>query len=386
MSAMPTAAQIREYLGANGANARCPAHEDEHGSLSINDGENGKTLLKCHAGCSQVAVIEALQRRGIWPKPSSELTVAELAAAKGLPEKLLLESGCCDDTHKGRPVIRMEYRDASGNISCLRYRGALAANGSDMRFWFRRGDKQQLFGLWRLKPEPVIVVEGETDAIALWSAGFNSIGVPSAAAWKDARFAASLNDCHTVFVHVEPDGGGKKFRSAFERSKLKDRVRFFSCAPAAKDPCELHARDPHRFKQIIEALLAEAQSADSARENMQELPLESIEVPVGLSDDELALRCMRLHCAMSPRGIDGLSGTISDGRMMSASECWILRGLYAEQYLRNILPIHRSRLTNAKRCGRDSEQRRRSTQSSNLQAATRVTRSLSISWMRTIGF
>src|SRR6266576_728827 len=44
----------------NGAGwkALCPAHADKDPSLSINE-RDGKILLYCHAGCSQVAVLAA---------------------------------------------------------------------------------------------------------------------------------------------------------------------------------------------------------------------------------------------------------------------------------------------------------------------------------------
>jgi len=45
----------------------CPAHKDEWPSLSIADGEDGKVLVHCRAGCSQDAVIAALRERGLWP-------------------------------------------------------------------------------------------------------------------------------------------------------------------------------------------------------------------------------------------------------------------------------------------------------------------------------
>ncbi|MBQ8125660.1 MAG: hypothetical protein IJ173_12705 [Kiritimatiellae bacterium] len=40
--------------------ARCPAHGDDNPSLSIARGEDGRTLMHCHAGCSCEAVVEAL--------------------------------------------------------------------------------------------------------------------------------------------------------------------------------------------------------------------------------------------------------------------------------------------------------------------------------------
>ena len=49
--------------------AKCPAHQDKRPSLSIDEGSNGKALVKCHAGCSQADLIDALRKRGLWPEP-----------------------------------------------------------------------------------------------------------------------------------------------------------------------------------------------------------------------------------------------------------------------------------------------------------------------------
>ena len=49
--------------------AHCPAHSDSEPSLAIRDGEDGRPLVHCHAGCSQQSVIDALRERGLWPEP-----------------------------------------------------------------------------------------------------------------------------------------------------------------------------------------------------------------------------------------------------------------------------------------------------------------------------
>ncbi len=49
--------------------ARCPAHDDRNPSLSLSTGNDGKVLLRCHAGCDQVQVIDALRARGLWDQP-----------------------------------------------------------------------------------------------------------------------------------------------------------------------------------------------------------------------------------------------------------------------------------------------------------------------------
>ncbi|MCH7550273.1 MAG: hypothetical protein IIA35_01005 [Proteobacteria bacterium] len=43
--------------------ARCPAHDDREPSLSISTGDQGKVLVRCHAGCDQAMVIAVLEAR-----------------------------------------------------------------------------------------------------------------------------------------------------------------------------------------------------------------------------------------------------------------------------------------------------------------------------------
>ena len=47
----------------NGWKAKCPAHDDQIPSLSINEGVDGRVLLKCHAGCDVDSICAALNIR-----------------------------------------------------------------------------------------------------------------------------------------------------------------------------------------------------------------------------------------------------------------------------------------------------------------------------------
>lgn len=67
------AEQIAAELGkarrtSNGWSCRCPAHDDHDPSLSISDGDRGKLLVTCFAGCEPTAVISELKLRGLWPE------------------------------------------------------------------------------------------------------------------------------------------------------------------------------------------------------------------------------------------------------------------------------------------------------------------------------
>jgi hypothetical protein len=48
-----------------------PAHDDHNPSLHVSD-NRGKPLVKCHAGCSQEVVINALRARGLWAKKTGQ--------------------------------------------------------------------------------------------------------------------------------------------------------------------------------------------------------------------------------------------------------------------------------------------------------------------------
>jgi hypothetical protein len=75
-----TAETIARALGGHRAGAtwmaRCPVHEDRSPSLSISAGKDGKVLVRCHAGCDQRDLINALQKRGLWPTTGRFLGVA----------------------------------------------------------------------------------------------------------------------------------------------------------------------------------------------------------------------------------------------------------------------------------------------------------------------
>ena len=49
---------------------RCPAHKDRTPSLSVDDGVDGRLLVKCFAGCEGKVVLSALQQLGIADGPA----------------------------------------------------------------------------------------------------------------------------------------------------------------------------------------------------------------------------------------------------------------------------------------------------------------------------
>lgn len=65
---------LAERKAGGGWMARCLAHDDREPSLSIRDADNGKVLVRCHAGCGQRRVIAALRSRGLHSRRMRQLS------------------------------------------------------------------------------------------------------------------------------------------------------------------------------------------------------------------------------------------------------------------------------------------------------------------------
>lgn len=90
---------VREVKG--GWKAKCPAHEDKKPSLSIAEGEDGRILLKCFAGCPPEAIVTALGlgMRHLFANPPG-CTLEDYGAAKGLPLDFLRSLGLSQITYE----------------------------------------------------------------------------------------------------------------------------------------------------------------------------------------------------------------------------------------------------------------------------------------------
>lgn len=103
-----TAADI--VRGLNGhwhgryAMCRCPAHQDGTPSLSVSETRDKRPLVKCHAGCDQRAVIDALRLRDLWPS-------GRLVSDPAAPQHLTVEpDGLDDEERKQREKARALWK------------------------------------------------------------------------------------------------------------------------------------------------------------------------------------------------------------------------------------------------------------------------------------
>lgn len=184
-----------------GYSALCPAHNDREPSLSITEGDDGRVLLHCFAGCSpeEIAAELDLKMRDLFPRNEDKgadlssrtaastppCTLEAYAEVKKLPVEFLKRIGLSSVTYRGSPTVRIPYRDCEGHERAVRFRLALDKGAqSDNRFRWRSGSKTILYGLWRLErirqADYVVLVEGESDAQTLWRHGIEALGVPGA--------------------------------------------------------------------------------------------------------------------------------------------------------------------------------------------------------------
>jgi hypothetical protein len=221
------------------------------------------------------------------------LTLAEYAAAKGLPIPFLQSLGVHDGNGlNGHPYLVLPYHNEDGALFRHRLRLALTVpeGGKDKRFLWAKalkpGDKQCLYGLDRLKDaraaKYVVLVEGESDCHTLWYCGYPAIGVPGNTGWKDERDAPCFDGILSIFVVIEPGKSGKGVLKWLGDSTIRKRARlvWFS---EPKDPSGLYLSDPNAFRERFDDML---QNADPPQAD----PDDDRKVTVSMSDTGLWLK------------------------------------------------------------------------------------------------
>lgn len=175
--------------------AKCPAHDDKKPSLSVAEGEDGKILLNCHAGCS----------------------IDEICSALGLALKdLFLEP---PNTARKPPIIATyDYTDENGKLLCQKQRRADKSfiwrrpDGCGGWKYDRKGVKPTLYNVAEaVKSNSVYLVEGEKDVDTLKRLGKVAVSPPDGAGskWKK-EYTAALKG-RDVAIIADNDEPGWKF-------------------------------------------------------------------------------------------------------------------------------------------------------------------------------
>ncbi|MCD8088678.1 MAG: AAA family ATPase [Oscillospiraceae bacterium] len=148
--------------------AKCPAHDDQHQSLSVGEGKDGRLLVRCHAGCSATSVMEALGLKTADLFPEEE--TASRPADKW-PE--------AEYIYPGGTVKKVKIRQADGGKF---FYWQHLENG---RWAKGRGSEAMLYCRRELDKEGLaLLVEGEKDVDTLHDLGLCGVSLPDGAKSK----------------------------------------------------------------------------------------------------------------------------------------------------------------------------------------------------------
>lgn len=249
---------------ASGWNALCPAHDDHIRSLAVGVGDDGKILIKCHAGCHPEDILKALKLKwsDLFPKQYSQkhgITIAELAFDKGFSKDFLIKLGI-EETENH---VRITYYLEDGSLAPRqRQRSALSAREGS--YWERGNGKPVPYGLWKLKAARasgcLFLVEGESDCWTLWYHGYSVLGIPGADMTQKLE-AEHVRGIKKIYIVKEPDQGGQTFVRGMQLRLKKIGYRglaFVVEMCGAKDPNDLHNRNSEAFRPAFESLRTKA--------------------------------------------------------------------------------------------------------------------------------
>lgn len=202
--------------------ARCPrtGHGKGRGdvtpSLSVKEGEDGRVLLNCHAGC-----------------PTGEVLVA-----MGLSMSDLFKQGEVNDSNGPRKIIEVyDYTDEAGNLlfQSVRYepkgfsqRRPDGGGGWKYQGIFKNGTRPVPYRLPKvaeavLEGRTIFVVEGEKDVHRLEREGLVGTTNPMGAGkWRDA-FSDALVDADVRIIPDNDDAGREHARKVAESLRGKAR-------------------------------------------------------------------------------------------------------------------------------------------------------------------
>lgn len=190
--------QVKKVNG--GWMARCPAHDDRKASLSIGEGQDGRALVCCQAGC---ATADVLATRG--------LTMADL-----MPEQ---PSGNGAGA-LGEIVATYPYTDESGQLLFEVVRFAPKTfrprrpDGNGGWIWNLKDTRRVLYRLPEViaavaAGEDVWVAEGERDVDALRAAGVTATTNSGGAGKWRPEYSAWLKGAPVIIV-ADKDEAGRK--------------------------------------------------------------------------------------------------------------------------------------------------------------------------------
>jgi DNA-binding MarR family transcriptional regulator len=258
-----------------GWTVNCPAHHDEHKSLSINPGKTQSVVYRCHAGCPQDAVRAAGIAQGKWPEngraasaPPPVRTVKPVASHAPDGVTLAKHYGLdwSDFTQAGCVVEQIYFKQAKGKLPAVvyplagldgeqrrkarsveRFADRLPVAWPDgKRLAIHPGGGKGFFPADALEgPDPLVVCAGEEKALALRRAGFRAVSYSAGEGSLPEEATQFLiergnkNFIVCLDAGKETDCGGPKWADAL-KSCGADTVRVVSWPAGTPDKYDVN--------------------------------------------------------------------------------------------------------------------------------------------------
>lgn len=206
--------------------ARCPAHEDRHQSLSVSLGNDGRILIHCHAGCQFRAILDAAglswgdvmpERIKAQDKPKV-FTTAQIKGWKGFKSLYVYEDA------EGKPRFCV-VRTTDKNFPQLR------AVGPEQWEKGLQSVRRFLYHLPQLKKavaagEIVFISEGEKDVENLEALGLPATTNPGGAEKWRPEYSEYLKGADVVILPDNDDPGEKHaLKVAMSLKDVARRIR-----------------------------------------------------------------------------------------------------------------------------------------------------------------
>jgi hypothetical protein len=179
--------------------AKCPAHDDNAPSLSITEGDDGRTILKCHAGCATTDIVKAMgsEMGDLFVEPSSTTPSSPgRAASVGAPidpaeiismhealttkqRHLLRQERCLSDEVIDRYQIGFTMKHGDGRVAipipntaseiedvrCWLPPVSRTTKSPKILHWGKGYGSARIYPVDMLKHKELVLVPGELDAL-----------------------------------------------------------------------------------------------------------------------------------------------------------------------------------------------------------------------------
>jgi len=195
---------------SGGYMARCPVHDDKNPSLSITEGDDGRVLLKCFAGCSTEEIVKALG-----------LTMSDLFPPSSKPQK---QRAAYVSTKPTYIYVNEEGKPLFGIIRTPQKKFEAVHPNGDGWAYGMGGANPTIYNLPKVidavnKGELVFVVEGEKDADNMAKVGLTATTNPfGAEKWKP-EYADYLVGADVVII-PDNDEVGRRHAEQVARSLM----------------------------------------------------------------------------------------------------------------------------------------------------------------------